>query len=246
MIATPNEAGDIAAKPDSDSRIAPIMNRPWVIFSASVVCLGSIWATIPWQTSSPWIATFACYMITQLLMVCVATDLTERRIPNWATYPVFALGLAVNVVAHFLPSSAGFWGAVGLGQSLGGGFGMLAIMLVIFSLSGGGAGDVKLSACLGAVLGWRVAVDAMLYSFIVAGAAMLCYAIWVVGPWVLVSSATRGVLHWFLPMHVDPPGAMHSEFFRRKLPLAPFFACGTALALYRHLPQLADRVMATS
>ncbi len=216
----------------ADNRRAELgSSSRWILFSLAPLFLGGSWVAFGSSTGNL-ISSLSGYVVAQLLLVATTTDLLNRKIPNWATYPAFVWGLAINVVGHFAPNQSDWLGAVGLTQSIAGGFGILMIMFVIFSISGGGAGDVKLSACLGALLGWDIALDAMLYSFVVAGAGMLCYSIWVDGPLFIINSLGRAVLHWLLPTIVAPPQPQQSALLKKKFPLAPFFACGTCLGLY--------------
>lgn len=85
---------------------------------------------------------FACVAV--LALVASATDLHRRKIPNWLTVTAAIAGLAFHI------STAG---VAGLWLSLGGfavGFG---ILLVLWLIGGGGAGDVKLMGAVGAWLG---------------------------------------------------------------------------------------------
>jgi len=96
--------------------------------------------------------------IIQILAVVVFTfvaavwDTRTKKIPNRLTVPAFCLALAYHAVAGF--ATAGF---AGMGERLlfalagfGTGFG---ILLVLFLIGGGGAGDVKMMGALGAWLG---------------------------------------------------------------------------------------------
>jgi len=98
------------------------------------------------------------------LLVCIAglTDLRQRRIPNWLTFPSMALGLAMQA------SYAGWKGLLF-------GFAGLAIapsLLLLLHLGRGiGMGDVKLMAALGAILGPFTAMIVVLASAL-AGAVL--------------------------------------------------------------------------
>ncbi len=128
-------------------------------------------------------------------------------------------------------SSWSQWGDVGFANSMAGGCGLLALMFVIFSFSGGGAGDVKLVACLGALLGWEIGLTAVLHSFIVAGAVLICYSIWSFGPAFIARTLGRSVLHGLLPHWTAAPVSSQDNLLKKQFPLAPFFACGTMLTL---------------
>ena len=72
-------------------------------------------------------------------------DLRSHRLPNWLTFSLLVLGLGV----HLLLS-----GISGLLNSLGGGLLGLVLLLPFYLLKKGmGAGDVKMMAAIGAVLG---------------------------------------------------------------------------------------------
>jgi prepilin peptidase CpaA len=93
-------------------------------------------------------------------VTAVAWDVKSRRIPNFVTVSAAAIGLALWVVQS---------GWQGLGESLAGlgtGFG---IFLVPFMMGGLGAGDVKLAAAVGAVMGARFALETCLYGALAGG-----------------------------------------------------------------------------
>src|SRR5919202_3546799 len=92
--------------------------------------------------------------------VAACTDLRWRRIPNWLTLGAAILGLALNVMLAGLPGG----GTALMGLGLG-----LALLLPFYVLRAVGAGDVKLLAGLGAVLGPQTLVSVALYGAIVGG-----------------------------------------------------------------------------
>jgi prepilin peptidase CpaA len=95
-------------------------------------------------------AIVAAYMAT-----AAATDLHSRRIPNWLTVPMAVAGVAFHVLA---PMGFGL-GASLLGLAVG-----FSLLLVPYVIGGGGAGDVKLLAALGAWLGWQLVLVAFVMS----------------------------------------------------------------------------------
>lgn len=76
--------------------------------------------------------------------VAAVTDLQSRRIPNWLSVPLFVSGLAAAIAFR------GGWGALDalLASAL-----LMAPYIVLFLFAGGGAGDAKLMAGVGAWLG---------------------------------------------------------------------------------------------
>ena len=81
-----------------------------------------------------------------VLAIASGADLRDRRIPNLVTFPAVGLGLVLNGV---------FFGFDGLRESgQGAGLG-LAMLFGLFVLRWMGAGDVKLMAAVGALVGWE-------------------------------------------------------------------------------------------
>lgn len=89
-----------------------------------------------------WVYLIAVIALTGVALVI---DLRVKRIPNWLTLPMFALGWIYQ---------GAVFGGPGLLDGLKGfalGFGMLFVLWII---AGGGAGDVKLMGALGVWLGF--------------------------------------------------------------------------------------------
>lgn len=79
-----------------------------------------------------------------MLLICLITDLKERKIYNIVLLPALLYGLINNLVTGSWP---------GLLQSLLGFALGLSILLIPFAMGGMGAGDVKLLAVIGAIKG---------------------------------------------------------------------------------------------
>ncbi len=101
--------------------------------------------------------------------IALVTDLRARRIPNWLTGGGLLLGLTANVLLRSI--SDGAPGALSGGLfALSGavlGFGLLLPFYMIRASGLGhaiGAGDVKLLAALGAILGPQVVISVVIYS----------------------------------------------------------------------------------
>lgn len=103
-----------------------------------------------------------------LLVVAVIFDLKFRIIPNWVCGCILLLGYAVQ---------GAFGGASGLLDAT---LGMLlALGVFIPAYAGGwmGAGDAKLMAAVGALLGLLGTVNAIVYTLLVGGAFGLFHVI---------------------------------------------------------------------
>src|SRR3954468_19461743 len=82
--------------------------------------------------------------VAALVLTAAAIDFRSRRIPNWLTIAGVCAGLLLHGVTA---------GWSGIGTSLGGmllGFG---VYLILYCLRAMGAGDVKLMAAVGAIIG---------------------------------------------------------------------------------------------
>ena len=105
----------------------------------------------------PWI-----FQLVLAVVVFIAGyfDLRWRRIPNWLTFPAFLLGFALNI---FLYGQQGLVrAALGFGLAL-------LVYFPLYLLRGMGAGDVKLMAALGALVGPRDWFAIFIFSGIIGG-----------------------------------------------------------------------------
>jgi len=148
--------------------------------------------------------------------VAVLTDLRWRRIPNAVTSLTAALGLLLA-----LSGASGLTARSAIGGLLVG----LVLMLPGYLFGATGAGDVKLMAALGCVLGPQRIVAAFLYTAIAGGVFALLVAlrtrrlgrtIRTVGQLVLQPGETRQV--------VEAPEAGN------RFPYGPAIAAGSILA----------------
>lgn len=92
--------------------------------------------------------------------LAAVVDIRSRRIPNWLTAGLVLAGLGLHVWRD---------GLAGLGDALAGlGLG-LAVLLPFYAIHAIGAGDVKLLAGLGAMLGPQVLVSVAVYGALCGG-----------------------------------------------------------------------------
>src|ERR1017187_5956862 len=82
-----------------------------------------------------------------MLLAAAVFDVRYRRIPNWLTVSGAVLGVAINTI---IGSPEG-----GLVFSLVGLLVAFAVYAVLYALHAMGAGDVKLMAATGALVGWE-------------------------------------------------------------------------------------------
>jgi prepilin peptidase CpaA len=151
-------------------------------------------------------------------VAATVVDVRQRRVPNVLTMGVASLGLMLAM--------AGL-GAVTLGGALGGLALGLALLLPAHVFGATGAGDVKLLAAFGALLGPGDVFDAFLRAAILGGAMALTVALWrgrlretLYGTAMLVTTRSRTVTAM-----IEHPAA------NNRFPYAPAIACGAVLVV---------------
>jgi prepilin peptidase CpaA len=104
-----------------------------------------------------------------VLVTAMYTDLRSSRIPNWLTYSAMGVALVAHAWLAGLPGA--LFSLSGLGAGLG-------LFLILYVTGGIGAGDVKLMAAVGAMLGPSGALLSALLAIAVGGVYALgamCY-----------------------------------------------------------------------
>ena len=104
-----------------------------------------------------------------LSITAAVVDVRQRRIPNWLSYSGMLLGVAQRC---FYFKWNGLASAVA-GILMAGG-----IMLVFYIVRAMGAGDVKLMAAIGSIVGVRDVVPVLLGTAIFGGVLALAYALY--------------------------------------------------------------------
>lgn len=105
-----------------------------------------------------------------LLMTAAVVDVREERIPNWLTLGGLAFGLLYSVFVPFWDKHGVLWSLAGAGIGFG-------VMFPLWLLRMTGAGDVKLMAMSGALLGLQAIPTALLGSLIAGGAFAILFSI---------------------------------------------------------------------
>jgi len=127
------------------------------------------------------------------LVAITGIDLDHQLIPDVITLPGVAAGAALGIAIH-----PDHWLDIGLGIAVGGG---LFFVIILASGGGMGGGDMKLGAMLGAFLGWKLVLLAILLAVFAGGAVAIT----------LLMSGSKG--------RKDP------------VPFGPFLALGAVLSL---------------
>lgn len=109
------------------------------------------------------------FILIILLLTAAFFDAKERRIPNFLTFPVILAGLILNIIMN---------GLNGLLFSFYGFLIGLAVFFIPFALGMMGAGDVKLMAAIGALMGWKFTILSALFSAIAGIIVVIVYLIY--------------------------------------------------------------------
>jgi prepilin peptidase CpaA len=96
-------------------------------------------------------------------------DVMYRRIPNWLNVIGALLGIALNTFLY-----RGIAGTIFSLKGLGLAFGLY---FVLYALHAMGAGDVKLMAAVGAIVGWQNWFGIFLFTAIIGGIAAIILSI---------------------------------------------------------------------
>ncbi len=158
-----------------------------------------------------------------VLSIATVTDLRSRRIPNWLVLPFLVAGLVAGAWTH---------GWHGLLTSLLG-FTLGAVLFGVLCWMGGmGMGDVKLLAAIGAWIGPRQLLTAVVMISLIGGVLALV--------WMVTKGIAGQVLSGAGELLATAPQrglAPHAELNlanprSRSMPYAPAIALGTLLSFF--------------
>lgn len=205
----------------------------WVIALLLPLVAGPVWvaAAINGRSEFPLAASLTGFVVIATALAASYTDIRWHVIPNWVTYSAAAWGVGINAYASIVPDSAESLGAVGLGASLTGLFLLFTLLLIVFSFTGGGAGDVKLAGAIGALLGFNLGAEALLYAFVAAGIAVGTWAIVSVGPLNVVRLLARRCGGQYFSNWISRPTESDRQILLKSIPLGPFFAVGMLIVV---------------
>ena len=99
-------------------------------------------------------------MASAVAVTAAITDVRERRIPNRLTYSALLTGLILQSAVH---------GWRGLVLGLGGGLLFGGVFLLFHLIRAMGAGDVKLAAALGCIVGLTSSLQLMFFTALAGG-----------------------------------------------------------------------------
>jgi prepilin peptidase CpaA len=109
-----------------------------------------------------------------LATTAAVSDVREHRIPNWLTYPGMILGMVLRGVLL----RGGLFGLKGLASAVEGLLLAGGIMFLFYAVRAMGAGDVKLMAAVGSLVGPKHAIVVLLATAICGGLMAIIVAVY--------------------------------------------------------------------
>ncbi len=155
-----------------------------------------------------------------LLLICVITDLRERKIYNKILLPFFLLGL----IYHTLFEGIGGFSMSMLGAMVG-----LAILLIPYLMGGMGAGDVKLLAVIGAIKGVSFVLMTSLFMALAGGLIGLLILLFRKG--ILARSKQIVLFFSCLKQGIRTPFFLDKEALSTTYPYGVAIAIGAVVAI---------------
>jgi prepilin peptidase CpaA len=153
------------------------------------------------------------------MVVATVVDIRTRRIPNELTATMAGIGIGLSAAGI---SGVPWWGSI-LGFVVG-----LALMMPGHLLGATGAGDVKLMAAVGAIVGPGLVVSAFLFTAVAGGVLA-----------VIVAARRRRLTATLAGTGRLVAGSADTRALLRTAPAASRFAYGPAIALGSILAALA-------
>jgi prepilin peptidase CpaA len=113
--------------------------------------------------------TFFLVLALMLAVTAAVWDVRQHRIPNWLTLPGIVAGMVLR---------SALLGWKGLGSAVAGCLLAGGVLLLFYMIRAMGAGDVKLMAAIGSLVGPSQAITIVLATAICGGAIGIAYALY--------------------------------------------------------------------
>jgi prepilin peptidase CpaA len=169
-------------------------------------------------------------ILTVCLLIASIYDATTKRIPNWLSLMLIISGLSWN-----------YFSAQGLGfkESSTGLVTGLLLMLPGYIFASMGAGDAKLMAAIGSVVGFNQVLDVALYSYIVMLVIAVSFVI-VKGDFPKMLLRYKMLVYGLFSRTLAYQKPDESDAASYRLPLAPAMAIATFYVLYPEFSNSSD------
>ncbi len=154
-----------------------------------------------------------------VLLICVWTDLQERKIYNKVVFPAVFAGVVIHTASLGLP---------GMKTSIVGFIAGMLLFLVPFALGGLGAGDVKLLGAVGALKGPLFALYTALGTALVGGVIAVAFLLWRHELWSTLKRLTLACVLFMSGRWTGKKGAL---LLLERTPYSSLFPYGLAISL---------------
>lgn len=155
-----------------------------------------------------------------ILMICIITDIKERKIYNKVIFPSLILALIAQLIVNGLDGL--LFGVIGF---LVGFF----LLLIPYVMGGMGAGDVKLLALIGALKGPAFVVTTAIYMAVIGGIIALGILLFRKGVWNRLASITYAVAGFKSGIKI--PLSFNKESMQTTYPYGVAIAGGAIISL---------------
>ncbi|MGZ8945549.1 MAG: A24 family peptidase [Methylococcaceae bacterium] len=159
------------------------------------------------------------------LLIASIYDATIKKIPNWIALIIIVSGLSWNCF---------FAEGLGLRDSGTGLVAGLLLMLPGYVFASMGAGDVKLMAAIGSVVGFNSVLDVVLYSYMVIFVIAIFFII-VKGDLVKLLRRYKALIYGMVAGILSYQKPDNSEAAGYRMPLAPAISLATFYVLYSNI-----------
>jgi len=106
------------------------------------------------------------------LLIGVAIDLEHRLLPDRITVPLLGFGLVASLVPGGITPIESLIGTVAGGGLM---YGIAVVGDAVYKRETMGGGDIKLAAAIGAFMGWKMLLVALLIAFVLGAVGGLIY-----------------------------------------------------------------------
>ncbi|RHW43170.1 hypothetical protein D1B31_00390 [Neobacillus notoginsengisoli] len=161
-------------------------------------------------------------MLFLLLLICIITDIRERKIYNKVLFPFLLLAFVVNGIT-------GGWS--GLASTVLGTLVGLGILLIPYFMGGMGAGDVKLLAVIGALMGAKFVAFSAIYMAFAGGIFALLIIIFRKSPKQLIKNLFFSLVGRVNGLRI--PFFFDKDTMKTTYPYGVAIAAGAAIQFFR-------------
>ena len=209
---------------------------PYFAMTAVLVSSGLLTMSISGDYLPGQLSTFLGGVLVVASLVACFTDLRSRMIRNSTTLSAFAI---VAVVYLIFPSflerqqDVSCWGMIPHSQMFLGCAVCFFLTAFPYWASGKGAGDVKLAALFGAILGPLPGIAAVVLAYAIGAMMLFSSNMFHYGVRKTFDAIYRSIFSWIVPLWVSPPDSQEASLLSRTVPLGPGFCLAAFVVLGR-------------